>query len=73
MDGLRRVEAQHVDGYPTAGQFEFYLGTPALVLVVCLLASVLIIRTRWVGMGTAILVAALLMVLPFGCLYTGGI
>ena len=72
FSGIRRAQAQHVPGYPNRGQIEFYVVFPLLVVAIALVLPILLRRTRWSGGGTAILIATLLLLIPYGFVFTGG-
>jgi hypothetical protein len=72
FDGIKGVKAQHVPGYPNEQQIEFYIVFPLLMVATSLAFPILLRRTRWFGVGTGILIATLLLLIPFGCAYTGG-
>ena len=59
FQGIERVVAQHVQGYPSAGQIRIYVLFPAIVAVA-------------VTFGV-VQVFSLLMMFPFLLLYTGGV
>lgn len=72
LDGMRAVRAQHVPGYPSHGQLEFYVVVPLVVLAVSITVPLLLSRTRWARVGVWVESAILLLLLPFGFFYTGG-
>jgi len=75
--GLSRgVVDQHVPGYPSAEQIEYYIGIPALMIAVCLgfVALTFFGKGRLTSNTAAVvLVAALFAVLPFMFFYGGGV
>jgi len=73
LNGMSYVRSQHVSGYPNDGQIRFYVVVPVIMFAVSLVLPIVLNRTRWprIGMWTAI--GTLFLLLPFGCLYTGGV
>jgi peptidoglycan/LPS O-acetylase OafA/YrhL len=66
------MQARHVPGYPNRGQIEFYVVFPLLIAAIALVLSILLRRTRWSGRGTTALIAALLLLIPYGFVFIGG-
>lgn len=69
-EGARSVEDRI--GHSSLGQVEFYVGFPLLMLTVSLVPTVILSQTKWPIAGTLWAVASLLVVLPYGCFWTGG-
>jgi hypothetical protein len=70
---LQGVAAQHVPGYPNTGQLRYYLYVPVGISLALLAISFISLRFR-VGGALAIIPAlAILAVLPFMMVYSGGI
>jgi len=72
VDGIESVREQHAPGYPNSGQIELYIVFPAIMFVASLVLPLLLRWMKWPRAGTGILIAALLLMFPFGCVYTGG-
>jgi len=72
LDGIDAVRTQHVPGYPNPDQIKFYLGIPLLMVAMALALPILLRRTRWAGVGTTVLIGTLILLIPFGFFYTGG-
>src|SRR5262249_37280406 len=70
---IRSVEAQHVPGYPNAGQIDYYVAFPVVMLVIATAPTLLFLIKRWAQLATAwpafTLFAALLYRIP----HTGGV
>ncbi len=72
IDGIESVREQHAPGYPNSGQIEFYIAFPVIMFGASLALPLLLRRSKWSGAGTGFLITALLLIFPFGCVYTGG-
>lgn len=72
LDGIRSVQAQHVRGFPNHQQIELYVIFPLLMVATSLVFPILLRRTRWSGISTGVLITVLVLLVPFGCVYTGG-
>jgi hypothetical protein len=70
FDGIRTIEAQHGAGYPNRGQLMFYLICPLVALAASLALPIVLRHTRWTS---AVPIITLVLLLPFGCAYTGGV
>ena len=70
QDLLRGVEARV--GHSNLGQIEFYLAFPLAMLTIGTLPTALLSRTQWAVYGNAWSIFALVLLLPYGCFYTGG-
>ena len=67
------VVAQHVAGYPNAGQIAYYIQFP-IAMAACAVAAFLFARfNRFRGTALMIEILVLLVVLPFIFGYTGGV
>ena len=69
---IKGAQAQHVPGYPNRGQIEFYVVFPLLIAAIALVLPMLLRRTRWSGRGTTILMATLILLIPYGFVFIGG-
>jgi hypothetical protein len=72
FNGIRGLQARHVPGYPNRGQIEFYIVFPLLMVAIAVVLPILLRRTRWSGRATTILMATLLLLIPYGLTFTGG-
>ncbi len=75
VDGMRGVVDQHASGYPNNGQIEFYVGVPALMVLICSAALGLTVAIRHPWVKTASLLfgwLALAVLLPYLYFYGGG-
>jgi len=72
FNGIKGVQARHVPGYPNRGQIEFYIVFPLIMVAIALVLPILLRRTPWSGGGTAILIATLLLLIPYAFVFTGG-
>jgi hypothetical protein len=66
---IKGVQAQHVPGY--RGQIEFYVVFPLLIAAIALVLPMLLRRTRWFGRSTTILIATLILSIPYGFVFIG--
>jgi hypothetical protein len=71
QDGLKGVEARV--GHSNLGQVEFYLAIPLLMLTLSTVPAALLSRTKWSAYGNAWSIIALLLLLPYACVYGGGV
>jgi hypothetical protein len=71
QDVLKDVEARV--GHSNLGQVEFYLAFPLLMLTASMVPTAILSRTRWSTYGNVWSVLTLLLLLPYGCAYGGGI
>jgi len=67
------VFAQHVAGYPNAGQISFYIVIPLVMVSVAMVPAVLLSQTRWAFWGNVWSAFTLVLLLPYLFFYTGGI
>jgi hypothetical protein len=59
-------------GRSDIGQMEGYLAFPLIMLFVSTFPAASLSRTQWAVYGNAWSVITLLVLLPYGCVYTGG-
>jgi len=74
FEGLKGVVEQHVRGYPVPGQVFYYFWMPVIAFVLSLMSGIVCFRlprVRWIGQIAMLI--ALLALLPFLFLYTGGV
>jgi hypothetical protein len=69
---MKAMQARHVPGHPDRGQTEFYVVFPLIMVATALVLPLVLRRTRWSGGGTSILIATLLLLIPYGFVFTGG-
>jgi hypothetical protein len=72
IDGIRRVMAQHVPGYPTYAQIFYYFGIPAAVAIVLLLSAIALNYGKRSEIPLATLSGLALLLLPFYIFIYGG-
>jgi len=66
--GWGRMKAMH----PSRGQIEFYLVFPLIMVAIVVVFPMVLRRTRWSGGGRAILIATLLLLIPYGLVLMRG-
>ena len=71
---LKGVVAQHVLGYPAAGQIDFLVGIPSAIIAVVVAAALLtnMANRFWIALHI-VCGAALLALLPYLFVYGGGV
>ena len=70
FDGEKGVEARV--GWVSLGQVEWYVAFPLLMLSVSVIPGALLSQTKWHRIGNIWSGLSLLVLLPYGCAYTGG-
>jgi len=58
--------------HPSRGQIEFYLVFPLIMVAIVVVFPMVLRRTRWSGGGRAILIATLLLLIPYGLVLMRG-
>jgi hypothetical protein len=70
---MQGVFAQHVAGYPNAGQIFSYVVIPLMMVSVALVPAAFLSQTRWSFWGNVWSALALVLLLPYLFTYTGGV
>lgn len=70
FDGEKGVEARV--GAVSLAQVQYYVVFPLIMLSVAVIPAVLLSQTKWAYVGNIWSVMTLLVVLPYGCFYGGG-
>jgi hypothetical protein len=74
LNGLDLVRAQHIPGWPSAGQIRYYVYIPAALLLLMVSAWGIAVLWRSIKVPVVIFILLTLLVLPVYLLaYTGGI
>ena len=71
FDGEKDVEARV--GWVSLGQVEWYIAFPLAMLSVAVIPAVLLSQTKWHRIGTMWSIVMLLVILPYGFYYGGGV
>ena len=66
--GVKAMQVRHVS--PSRGQIEFYVVFPLLMVAIAIVFPMVLRRTRWRGWSKTILIATLLLLVPFMLVYT---
>jgi hypothetical protein len=70
LRGVQALQARHLAA--SRGQIEFYFVFPLLMVAIAIVFPMLLRRTRWRDRSPTILIATLLLLVPFILAYTRG-